>query len=232
MSSLRIETWCELDPHSLPKDRILFYGWRQFSEFVMTETRYVFLNATPSTYDQHQHDEMHPVEILEALAKITKELNLIELWNKKKAIFRTRVVDDNISYHSAKELGSPPHKFASTPNRMSPAGIPMFYGAFDTRTAVSETYDPNISTNKKAICGVFYPTRDLVLLNLPKDINVPDLFDEVSNDKRPSIKFLIDFIDDFSKPITRDDRSHIDYVPTQIVTEYLGIYLEVIRVKG
>lgn len=40
------------------------------------------------------------------------------------------------------------------------------------------------------------------------------------NDKRPSVRFLIDFIDDFSKPITRDDRSHIEYVPTQIVTEY------------
>ncbi|WP_165741461.1 RES domain-containing protein, partial [Pseudoalteromonas sp. Z1A6] len=29
-----------------------------------------------------------------------------------------------------------------------------------------------------------------------------------------------DFIKDFTKPIERADRVHIDYVPTQIVTEY------------
>jgi hypothetical protein len=31
---------------------------------------------------------------------------------------------------------------------------------------------------------------------------------------------LLDFIKDFRKPIDRKDRAHIDYVPTQIVTEY------------
>lgn len=30
----------------------------------------------------------------------------------------------------------------------------------------------------------------------------------------------MDFISDFTKPIERSDREHIDYVPTQIVTEY------------
>jgi hypothetical protein len=33
-------------------------------------------------------------------------------------------------------------------------------------------------------------------------------------------KFLRGFLDDFTQPIDREDRSHIDYVPTQIVTEY------------
>lgn len=220
ISSLMDDAWCKKNPYSLSANEILLYGWKSFSNFVMFEARYVFLNATPSTYDEYQHDEMHPVKILEALADITKELNLIELWGKEKVIFRTRIVDDNVNYCGAKELGPPPPKFAIIPNRMSPAGISMFYGASDKLTAVNETYDPQISTDKKAICGAFHPTRDLVLLNLSKPLNVPDLFDEKSNMKRPSIKFLIDFIDDFSKPIARDDRSHIEYVPTQVVTEY------------
>ena len=33
--------------------------------------------------------------------------------------------------------------------------------------------------------------------------------------------FLREFLLDFSSPIERDDRIHIDYVPTQVVTEYL-----------
>ena len=187
-SSLMDDDWCRQNPYSLAKDRILFYGWINFSRFVMTEARYVFLNATPSTYNQYQHDEIHPVKILEALTDITKELDLIELWDKEKAIFRVRVVNSDVSFHSAKELGSPSLEFASIPNRMSPSGIPMFYGAFDKQTAVSETYDPEISTDKKAICGVFYPIRDLVLLNLSKPLSIPDLFDEKSNANCLTIK--------------------------------------------
>lgn len=220
MSSLMDDAWCKRDPYSFSDNERLLYGWRSFSKFVMFEARYVFLNATPSTYDKHQHDEIHPVKILESLADFTRELNLIELCGKEKAIFRARIVDDKCSLCSAKELGPPPATLATIPNRMSPVGIPMFYCAFDKLTAVKETYDPQKSTGKKAICGVFHPTRDLVLLNLSKPLNIPDLFDEKLNMKRPIIKFLIDFIADFSKPIARDDRSHIEYVPTQIVTEY------------
>ena len=33
--------------------------------------------------------------------------------------------------------------------------------------------------------------------------------------------FMSEFLHDFSSPIERDNRIHIDYVPTQVVTEYL-----------
>jgi RES domain len=33
--------------------------------------------------------------------------------------------------------------------------------------------------------------------------------------------FMNRFLPDFSSPIERDDRIHIDYVPTQVITEYL-----------
>jgi hypothetical protein len=33
--------------------------------------------------------------------------------------------------------------------------------------------------------------------------------------------FMSRFLRDFSSPIERDDRIHIDYVPTQVITEYL-----------
>ena len=33
--------------------------------------------------------------------------------------------------------------------------------------------------------------------------------------------FMNKFLHDFSSPIERDDRIHIEYVPTQVITEYL-----------
>ena len=40
-------------------------------------------------------------------------------------------------------------------------------------------------------------------------------------DPRKLLIFLHTLGHEFSKPITRDDRVHIEYVPTQVVTEYL-----------
>ncbi len=220
LSSLLDNEWCERNPYSLSEDKTLFYGWRDFSRFVTTEARYVFLNTTPSTYDEHQHDEMHPVQILEALSKITKELDLIRLIKKTHEIFRVRIVDRHIVLSLAADLGSPPFKYTTVPNRMSPAGISMFYGALDSKTTILETYDPSISSGKKAIVATFYPTRDLTVLDLSKSLYVPSIFESDAHTIRPWIKFIIEFMRDFTKPISRDDRSHVEYVPTQVVTEY------------
>lgn len=220
MSSLMDDEWCERNPYSLSEDKTLFYGWRDFSKFVTTEARYVFLNATPSTYDEHQHDEMHPVQILEALSKITKELDLYSQIPKTTEIYRVRIVDSGITLSSAAELGTPPLEYAKVPNRMSPAGISMFYGAFDFNTAILETYDQSLSSRKNAVVGIFYPTRDLKILDLSKSQFVPSIFESKAHAVRPWIMFLIEFMQDFTKPISRDDRSHIEYVPTQVVTEY------------
>jgi hypothetical protein len=220
MSSLMDNEWCERNPYSLSEDKTLFYGWRDFSRFVTTEARYVFLKATPSTYDEHQHDEMHPVQILEALSNITKKLDLIRPIKKETPIYRVRLIDISTTLSSAAELGPPPLQHANVPNRMSPAGIPMFYGAFDSQTAILETYDSSISSGKKAAVARFLPTRDLAVLDLSKPLFVPSIFDSDAHTIRPWIKFIIEFMRDFTKPISRDDRSHIEYVPTQVVTEY------------
>ena len=40
-------------------------------------------------------------------------------------------------------------------------------------------------------------------------------------DPSPRLVFLHHVAEDISCPIARDDRVHIEYVPTQVVTEYL-----------
>lgn len=218
-NSIHNQEWCEKNPYSLSTDRTLLYGWQKFSDFIKYKARYVFFKAKNSDYDEYQHDEIDPVRILDALEKIINEIGLVKEVNTETLIYRVRIVDQDTNLNTAKELGSPPYKFANMANRMSPAGIPMFYGAFDIQTAIKETYEPS-DTKKKAVSGVFQPVNTLSVIDLSENLYIPSLFDEHKSKYRGYIKFLLDFIDDFTKPIERSDRAHVDYVPTQVVTEY------------
>lgn len=94
----------------------------------------------------------------------------------------------------------------------------MFYGAYDLDTAIKETYE-EVEEDKKAVCGIFKPTRELNFVDLT-EVYIPSLFDEQNQHNRVNAMFLYDFVKDFTKPIERNDRAHVDYVPTQIVTEF------------
>lgn len=205
--------WCAFDPYSMPESQEILSTWEEFCEMVMTKTRYFFSES------ENNHPIHGPHTILEHLSEIITKLFRVTILEQNRDIFRVRIVDGNQNLTTALELGSPPREYATTPNRMSPAGISMFYGAVDFNTAIAETY---IHSEKKqiAICGVFRPTRILKLIDFSK-IEIPSLFDSQSRHLREKVKFFRDFIDDFTKPIDRSDKSHVDYVPTQIVTEYL-----------
>ncbi|MFU5327362.1 HEPN-associated N-terminal domain-containing protein [Pseudomonas aeruginosa] len=212
--------WCEVEPYSLPLDRTLVYGWESFCNFIIHTARFVFFKAENAAYDRHQHDEMNPVDILEAIGGICDRLDLVGSLAVTEKIYRVRVVDPDATLSKAKELGSPPDNLANMPNRMSPVGISMFYGAFSIDTAIRETFDPSISVGKKAVCGEFSPVRELVVIDLSDSFYVPSLFDPDKQELRSYYKFMCDFISDFSKPIERGERAHADYVPTQVVTEF------------
>lgn len=212
--------WCKREPYSLSFDQTLLYGWRSFSHFIIHTARFVFYKAHNDSYDRDQHDEMNPVDILEALGTVVQELKLITVVSAGTKIYRVRIVGRKEKLRSAKELGSPPAQFAVMPNRMSPVGIPMFYGAFDQDTAIRETYDPSSKGKLKAAVGEFAAARKLRVIDLSQTFFVPSLFDPKLQRLRPHYKFICDFISDFVKPIERSERAHADYVPTQVVTEY------------
>lgn len=211
--------WCEKEPFSLSSDRVLFYGWDKFSKFVKNSARYVFYKASNEDYDENQHDEMNPVDILSSLGLIVKKLELFRNVKAGTDFKRIRIVDPLEYPRTAKELGSPPADKATVANRMSPVGIPMFYAAFDVETAVCETYE-STAEEKQAACATFSNIRDFLLIDLSRCPDIPSLFDETRRSSRGEVRFLVDFIQDFTKPVERIDAAHIEYVPTQIVTEY------------
>ncbi|TAJ11903.1 RES domain-containing protein [Patescibacteria group bacterium] len=131
-----------------------------------------------------------------------------------------RIRIDTAAFVLAAEIGSPPEEFAVQSNRMSPAGVPMFYGAFELETAKAETLDPAQHAGQTMSIGTFRALRDLRLLDLAELPDLPSVFDMENHYLIHPLRFLHAFAEDLAKPIARDGREHIEYVPTQIVTEY------------
>jgi hypothetical protein len=103
---------------------------------------------------------------------------------------------------------------------MSPAGISMFHGAFARETCVSETYDLS-GKNHHGTFSVFKNLRELTLLDMTKVPPTPSVFELESREMRHNIRFLHSFLQDFTKPVAKDGREHIEYVPTQVISEYV-----------
>jgi hypothetical protein len=135
-------------------------------------------------------------------------------------LVRARQHRRNERFSKAADLGPPPRERASQ-SRMSPAGIPMFYGSDTEQTAFIETVNLTNPENGFVTFGTFRTTKILRLLDLTCLPDIPSLFDEARAHDRAPLIFLRGFTKDSVKLVTRDGREHYEYVPTQVVAEYL-----------
>ena len=220
VSAIHNHLWCRRDYFRLSEHKQLAASWVAFQRIVKHETRYLFAIANEITEEQTYLREHAPAsETLAIIGGATTSAGLVEQVKAGTYYFRARISDSD-EYHTAAELGPPPVEAARFSSRMAPAGIPMFYGAVDTGTAVEEVRDPRKSGPCKVSVGRFQTQRDLLILDLSKQLILPSLFDDRRRGSRPSIMFLRGFVRDVARPIAKDGREHIEYVPTQIVTEY------------
>lgn len=210
--------WVEREYYVGDSSQRLEWGWDWFKQVVKHHTRYVFL--TPDESDRMV--EVPPSKMLAAIgATVNDELADLSLINEipiDTDLVRIRIGEKE--FHAAEEVGTPPAESANQPNRMSPAGIAMFYGAFDVDTAKAETFDPNQHAGQILSIARFRPTRALRVLDLADLPDIPSVFDENGHSRIHPLRFLHAFAQDIIQPIARDGREHIEYVPTQIVTEY------------
>lgn len=207
--------WVQKDPHDdLPCDA-LRYSWEEFCEQVKHQTRFVFYKLKTRAEWERTSE---PYEILESLGHIVSELELITTLPAGSVVVRARQHSSAKTYTTASELGTAPKERASQ-SRMSPAGIPMFYGAFDEVTSFREMHVAD-ETRDTVTFGVFKTLRPLQVLDLSKLPEVPSMFDESRYHKRMPLIFMRGFERDATKPVTKDGMEHIEYVPTQIVAEH------------
>ena len=226
--------WVEMNFFRLREDDLLRYGWEDFAKSVKHRTRYLF-SVKRSRKSSLLDDKIPPHEMLGNIGRVIQDVELVREMKKGTRWFRARIHAPAEKYTTASELGTVPQSKAIFSNRMSPAGIPMFYGAEDQPTAIAETYSPKPGKTVAATVGVFESARDMDVLDLTNLPAVPSLFNEDRRHLRPAISFLHDFVADLTKPIKKDGREHIEYVPTQIVTEYFRHVIKTItrkRVRG
>lgn len=210
--------WVKRDYYIGDKSQRLSWGWDAFKQVVKHQTRYVFL--APDEGDGSV--EVPPSRMLAAIGETVvdelADLNLVTEITMETDLFRIRIGPE--PYTTGATIGTPPEQFANQSNRMSPAGIPMFYGAFDLATARAETVDPKHHAGQTLSIGTFRPLRNLRMLDLADLPDIPSVFEEGGHYRIHPLRFLHAFANDIVQPIARDGRERTEYVPTQIVTEY------------
>jgi hypothetical protein len=222
LDAFRESSWTGRDPAALGENEALQFSWREFKHTVKHEARFLFV-LLAEFEDDDASEPGWPVRqggaMLRELGDLINRYGLVVDRPENTQLHRIRVhgVDDHPT--AAKELGTPPNQFARQ-SRMSPAGIPMFYGANDLETAYAETMSADVEA---ATGATFSTTRAARIVDLDRLPEVPSFFDlsDEATRSRPSLGFLAGFRHDVSAQIERDDRIHIEYVPTQVVCEYL-----------
>lgn len=144
-------------------------------------------------------------------------------------IFRARLAAENdvrdFQLDPAAQLGPPPAR-SGRPNRMNPSGIRALYGAFDLATCVSELR-PRVG--ERVVGAEFELLRDIVVLDTTrfaapaKELNI---FAKDHVRRLAQWRFMQRFMTEIARPISPRDE-HLDYVPTQVVAEYLNRVHEV-----
>jgi hypothetical protein len=127
---------------------------------------------------------------------------------------RERIVEDPSS-----QLGPPPEKLRRA-GRMNASGILAFYGAFDADTCVAELRP---AVGETVVSARFELTRPILVLDTTKFTGRPkaiNIFAPTYVTRMRLWKFMAKFMNEISRPCLPDDE-HLDYVPTQVVSEYL-----------
>jgi hypothetical protein len=209
--------WCEKDPVRFTGADKLLFDWFSFRRYVQHVRRFfVFMATTDAPIGGDDEDHTAPAIMLKAIGRIAVAAGAVKTHPSSTPIFRARSVAARSEIGRSSHLGPPPPEKASQ-NRMSAAGIPMFYGSDDPDTAVTEIRE---SSSSLYAVSEFRAERDYRMLDLTALPDIPTFFELGNRDFREQMEFLHRFAEDISLPVEDQDSVHIEYVPTQVVTEY------------
>ena len=197
-------------------------SWTLFRQEILTQSRF-FNKAAKSVLDY----------LFEGVTQLeTSEGDpVVRALSSSDAIFRARLakseeVMDEILKGAPSSLGAPPMRYAGA-GRMNAEGISMFYGATDVDTCIAEIRPP---IGGYIVIGRFTPLRTLRLLDLTRLREVylrGSLFNAEHMESLSRVQFLKQLETELSRPVIPDSESR-EYIPTQVVAEYLGAHLDMI----
>lgn len=202
--------WAVVNP-----SQALHYGWESFKNQILTKTRYLALSEPEDEHEVGRPDYIPISNMLDALGYIFEKHGNIHIQPGNTEFFRVRAAKAGESFTRFEDLGLPPVGVASG-GRMNPPGISYFYIALDEATATAEVIDKDT----EYFVGRFKSKKDLRLVDFVRLPQTPSLFEPKLYDQRHSILFLYQLKDDLIKPVSKDGREHIEYIPTQVISEY------------
>lgn len=205
------ELWCEWDWLTLDDDVSLRLGWEKFCENIKHRRRFFFQQLGRDVDDR---DSYSPEGILRVIADSVQDLGLIREFPAGSVFWRARGDISRGMRTKASDFGPPPRQRALQSNRMNPAGIPVMYAASSAQTAKAEARAPSAVVGKWT---TLRPARILDFRRLPK---IPGTFSDATRQRRFVVRFLHHFCDAIMSPVDRDDRVHIDYLPSQVASEF------------
>lgn len=207
------DIWVERNMFSLNGVQKYVASWDDFCNAVKYKTRYFF----HVELDDDLNETIPVPSMLDWLLDMVQQSGLIRTLPPDRIVYRVRSHKESETCGTWRELGSPPSQCAPS-NRMSAAGISVFYGAYEMATAVIEA--SAITPIDRVLTGSAWScSRPLRVIDLSELPEVPSLF-AASRDERGAVLFLGEFVKSITAPVEHDGREHIDYVPTQILTEY------------
>lgn len=216
--------WVNRDTLHTASETAIATAWATFCEEIKYRSRFVFWLRPSTPSDPYDPMSISPAKVLDHLARAMRNLEMILTVPSGTSFYRVVEVDESDEV-SASRLGTLPRKLsATTHNRMSPPGIPLFYGAGDESTARAEVLDDLNNDSRLFKIGTFSNARPLRILDLTKIPKVNSIFDEKHGPALPLIRWLECFVAEITKPISNNE-SPLEYVPTQVLTEFfLRIY--------
>lgn len=199
-------------------------AWSGFKKIIKHQRRYTFWSMAEDDFE-HGIIEHPPSDMMKNIALTMGEFDLVKEVPIGKEFWRVRVHDRTRELELPNEISAPTSEQAKFANRMSAAGIPMFYGSDERKTAILETVATDTEKDKYITGGAFKNLRPLIILDLHELPKMRSFFVNWREDARESLEFLKAFQLDISEPISKDGLHHIEYVPTQVFTEFIRFEL-------
>lgn len=192
-------------------------GWENFCDELKHQKRF-FLDQSAHVLDEIfgpiLREEWPPGSAIRIIGPATDRTH----------IFRAREANERgdqekIYRQRRSQLGAPPPGIAGS-GRMNAAGISVFYGSFDRDTCVAELRTP---VGGFAIVGRFEilrPLRVLDLTRLEADPEPMSYFDAHYAERMAYSAFMRGFHAEIKRAVI-PGREPLDYLPTQVIAEYL-----------
>jgi RES domain-containing protein len=197
--------------------QVMLGSWSIFADVIKHQTRFHFglVRETSTAGPQ----EIEPGRMLGILGeRLRTYIREIETGTH---VYRVRVRGQKETWKpSASHLGAPPQEIACA-GRMNPAGIPYLYTSFDQATAIRET-GVSGATIGDVFMATFEVTEPLLVVDLTRLPQAPSIFDIDRKGEREKVLFARGFVNEISRPVRKNGREHIEYVPSQVVCEYLA----------